>query len=77
MQGEKCIQRIEVMKHISIAQLKFISEFLGNFSLVWIAGSFVSPFLTHQTYNINFIIGILVGLITFWAGIILLRGVKY
>ena len=65
------------MKHISVAQRRFVAEFLGNFSLVWIAGSFVSPFLTHQPYNINFVIGAFVGLITFWAGTILLKGVKY
>ena len=65
-----------MMKGFSIAQRKFLAEFLGNFSLIWIAGSFVSPFLAREIYNINLIIGIIVASVAFWLAISLLKGVK-
>lgn len=45
---------IFLVNKLSLGQKKFLAEFLGNFSLAWIVGIIISPFLAGNWLNYSF-----------------------
>ena len=71
---------IILMMELSLGQKKFLSEFLGNFSLAWVVGSVISPFLSGnwvEKYSLaNLVVGLINAIWSFSLALFLTKGVR-
>lgn len=71
---------IILVEKLSIGQKKFLAEFLGNFSLAWVLGSVVSPFLAgnwlEKYSSVNLAVGLINAVWSFSLAIILTKGIR-
>lgn len=67
------------MAKLSLGQKKFLSEFLGNFSLIWLGGSVITPFLAGSWLGnsfTNLTVGLVNAVWSFMLGLSLTKGIK-
>ena len=66
------------MKNLTVGQNKFLANFLGNFSLAWLAGAIITPFFTgvvqYSWFNILF--GIATAGWMFATGLLISKNIK-